>query len=178
MKRFREPIAIAVTTVLLLACVAPRIETRSRVEGRLESVHTVDVLLANVSGEGLSNDELPPSRELSEQAAVVLRSKGYRIAAREESDVRMAISARIDRVIRRTWSSDPDASALREIEIDEAVIVVAVFDDTSTKAVWSVEARSPLSRRQAFFFPTRDEIWVATLREAIEAFPISAPGGD
>ena len=165
-----------VTTMLLLGCAAARIETHSHAEGRIESVRTVYVLPVRFSRTEPGNLEGPADLDLHARAVGVLTTKGYSMVPAEESDIRMAIRARIDRVTRRTWSSDPDASALRDVAVNEAVIVVDVFDDTSTEAIWNAEARSRLPDRDSFLGPTRRDIWHATLRDAVQAFPAASAG--
>lgn len=171
MKRLRPFAATVATMALALGCLSARIETRSHAQGDLGPVRSVHVLTPRIQTSGTVPSEVPPADALRKQATAVLASKGYRSTDPDTSDARLALTLSTDRVTRRTWSSDPDASALRNVAVDEAVVVASLFVDASTEAVWTGEARARLPDRGCCFQPTLEEIWLATLREAIEALP-------
>jgi len=157
---------------ILAGCFTPRIETRSRVKGEVSAARSVHLL--PIERPGVPPDDWAATEKgMSGRVSEILTRKGYRVGPAEGSDLRISIAGRVERVTRRTWSSDPDASALENVEVSEAVLVVSAFDDRSNEAVWSVEARSLLPEIRPPFAPTHREIWLATLRDAAEAFPPS-----
>ncbi|HPG28541.1 MAG TPA: hypothetical protein PLW10_23115, partial [Myxococcota bacterium] len=105
-----------------------------------------------------------------------LSERGYHVAEDGGSDLQLAVSAKVDRVTRRTWSSDPDASALRDVELEEVVVVLRAFDGASPAEALRVEARRRLPDRALPFAPSLDELYRRTLGDAIDAFP-AATGG-
>ena len=169
--------AFAVAFALLTAaCVIPRIETRSSRQGDVRVIDAVHLLPVEFAPGALGDRTIGDA--LDANAAEMLERRSVRLVAAIEAAPRLAISARSERVSRRTWSSDPDASALREVEIEEAVVVLRLFDGGGTEPAWLAEARARLPEVDAVFGPTRRAVWLATLREAISALPDAAPSTD
>jgi len=168
--------------IALAACAAPRVELRARVDADVSRARSVRVLPAEVvpleEGDGALGSAAREalSGELRRLAEAGLSERGYRVAEDGGSDLQLAVSAKVDRVTRRTWSSDPDASALRDVELEEVVVVLRAFDGASPAEALRVEARRRLPDRALPFAPSLDELYRRTLGDAIDAFP-AATGG-
>lgn len=112
------------------------------------------------------------SPALRAQAEDALRAKGYSVAAvgSEDGDLVLEISARTEPVTRRTWSSDPDASALVLVERTDAVLSLRARNNEDAE-VWSCDARAPLPESGRPFAPDMDELWTDLLERALAKLP-------
>lgn len=74
----------------------------------------------------------------------LLRRRGFTISSGEPADATLELAHRVERVRKRSWSSDPDASGARLVERHEAVLALRLVRRVDGIEQWRSEARTLL----------------------------------
>jgi len=112
---------------------------------------------------------------LQVETKLQLARRGYLFAAPAQADLRVELYLRRGVMARRTWSSDPDASAAVYRDFPAAVLEVQVLDPRDSSELWRGEGRARLPERRNFFDPDPETIWLDTLGQVLDALPVRAP---
>jgi hypothetical protein len=83
----------------------------------------------------------------------------------------MQLSARIERVSKRTISPDPDTNHPVNRTFEEAVLELVSIDRASGDVLWRGEARGLLPQREGVIGRNRETVWKATLDALLESLP-------
>ncbi len=166
---------VCLSVAWLAASVAACISSRITVEGsdgeafaHATSLHVTSVADAKGS---IDAPTAPVADTLRSQAEAILRAKGYSITDAVDGDLILEIAHRTEPVSRRTWSSDPDASALKIVHRTDAVLALRGRDRIEDREVWFCEARAPLPESGRAFAPSMHELWTELLERALAKVP-------
>jgi hypothetical protein len=72
---------------------------------------------------------------------------------------------------RKTWSSDPDASAARLVKKSEAVVGIRAQSGSEGLELWRCEARSRLAESARAPGARATDVWSRILARALEPIP-------
>ncbi len=187
--RIRTALALAVVVPLFAACISNRVTVDASDATVLAQAATVYVSLAGVSATEAESgtaseteaDALAPARgpaidpalesALRARAEQALRAKGYAIGTAAESDLILELAPRHESVMRRTWSSDPDASGARVVQKSEAVLVLRALRGSEDTELWRGEARARLPDSALVFGTNAEAVWSQVLDRALERVP-------
>lgn len=111
-----------------------------------------------------AEEALAADARLRAQAETFLERRGGTTADSIRSAARLEIDRRVERVRKRSWSSDPDASGVRLVERDEAVVVLRLLRAESGAEAWRAEARTVVGNP-----PNDSEIDSQTFPRLLEA---------
>lgn len=164
------------------ACVTSRITVEASGDESLAAAKTVLVALLPTDTQARARAGQEPSAEtanaLRARIEEALLARGYAAAADDAGDLVLEIAPRVEHVSRRTWSSDPDASAPRLVSGTDLVLALR-GRDREDFTLWSCEARAPLpeSRRDEAEPGANDALWRELALRAIEKIPAQRPRG-
>ena len=153
------------------ACISSRItvaDSDGEAFAHATSLHVTSV--GDVKG-STDTSTASVANALRSQAEAVLRAKGYSIADAVDGDLILEIAHRTEPVSRRTWSSDPDASALKIVHRTDAVLALRGRDRNDDREVFFCDARAPLPESGRPFAPSMDELWTELLEHALTKVP-------
>ncbi len=180
--RFAPPASIAAALVALATlagCISPRVAVEASDAAPIARAGIIHVALvsaetapAEAAAEPGSEPVAPAIAEaLRADAERLLEQRGYAIGTAASSDLVLEIAARSERTARRTWSSDPDASASRIVRKPEAVIALRARDRKSGRDVWACDARARLPESAPVLGPSAEAVWLRVLDAALEDVP-------
>jgi len=164
------PLLVLFVVLLVIGCVRVHVDTQGRADARFEDYETVLVLPVVVHENAIEAGGAL-TRKIEARALEGLVARGY--AAGETADAQLAIQlvAEVQRSLRRTWSSDPDANSTVLREIDEALLTLRAVDRRRDVEVWRGEARTRLRDEDLLFSGGPDSTWTGALDELLEAVP-------
>ncbi len=164
-------ISLALLAASTSACISNRITVDAsdgEVVARASALH---VTLREDATEAAQSPTPSVASALRSRAEEALREKGYSITAAADADLILEITHRTEPVTRRTWSSDPDASAPRLVERTDAVLALRARGRSDDAEVWFCDARAPLPESGRAFAPSMDELWAELLEHALAKVP-------
>ena len=133
----------------------------------------VSALRVSFSGTAASAETPSPSptsmTALQARAESDLRAKGYSIATDDDVPI-LEIALHTEQVERRTWTSDPDASASKLVERTEAVVSLRARDGNGE--LWFCDAHAVLPKPGMPFAPKLDDVWAQLLERALAKVPV------
>jgi len=112
---------------------------------------------------------------LRDEAERALRAKGYTVAdaagnAGGAEVVLLLAGHRLPTRV-RSWSSDPDASAARLVEREEAVLALRARRRDDGEVIWRADARATLPEPERPFGPDAEATWSRLLDDALARVP-------
>ncbi len=175
----RLSLLVLFVLLALSACVSPPITVDASDAAPIARSATIHVALAAAADAGAS----PPGSAidpglgaeledaLKARAERALEARGYATGSASESDLVLELAPRAERTTRRTWSSDPDASALRTVAQAEAVLALRAHDPQAGHELWRGEARTKLADAARAPGPRATALWSQLLDRALERVP-------
>lgn len=103
----------------------------------LRSISSITVVNATPNDRG-------DQAALVARAEDLLRRRGFAISNGEPADATLELAHRVERVRKRSWSSDPDASGTRLVERHESVLALRIVRREDGVERWRSEARTLL----------------------------------
>lgn len=175
----RAPALAALAALTMLAgCISPRVAVEASDPAPIARAATVHVALASAdpapdeSGAGSAAPAAPAIAEtLRADAERLLEQRGYAIGTAASSDLVLEIGARSERTARRTWSSDPDASASRIVRKPEAVVALRALEREGGREIWACDARARLPETAPVLGTSAEAVWQRVLAAALEDVP-------
>ncbi|MEZ4331593.1 MAG: hypothetical protein R3F35_07550 [Myxococcota bacterium] len=162
---------------LALACIANPIRVDARDPKVLAATGRFSVSLApTAEGTMKSADEATTTR-LLDRLEDALASKGYSLEPPAQSELALELGLHKERVSRKTYSSDPDASGVRMVERTEAILTLRAVDHRRGIEIWRCDARGRLPEPELAFVESEQTVWNALLERALEAIPSRRRGG-
>lgn len=156
---------------LSLGCIANPIRVDARDPAVLDDTSRFFVSLApTTAGTAPTTDEATTA-SLLDRAEDALVRKGYAIEGPETSDLMLELSLRKERVSRKTYSSDPDASGVRMVERTEAILTLRAIDPRRGVEIWRCDARGRLPEPELAFVESESELWHTLLERALDEVP-------
>lgn len=176
--RFARPAAFAIALVALATlagCISPRVAVEASDAAPIARAETIHVVMAGqeTAAAQAGNEPIAPAvaEALRADAERLLERRGYAIGSAASSDLLLEITARSERSARRTWSSDPDASASRVVRKPEAVISLRARDRDTGGEVWTCDARARLPESTPGIGTSAEAIWRRILAAAFADVP-------
>lgn len=181
------PTACALALAAIAAfggCISPRVAVEASDAAPIARAATIHVALANADfteaeaeaeaaeAERGAQPVAPAVAEaLRAEAERQLETRGYAIGSAATSDLVIEIAARSEYTARRTWSSDPDASASRIVRKPEAVIALRAIEREGGREIWAGDARARLPESALTLRSSAEAVWQRVLAAALEGVP-------
>lgn len=168
-----------IATFILAACVTSPVSVDAGDATSLSRSATIHVALAPrpeaaaATTEGEIDRALDAAQEsaLRENAERALEAKGFAIGPASDSDLVFELAPRHRQTARRTWSSDPDASAVQVVKKSEAVLGIRARTQSEGVEVWRCDARARLPESNRGLGESADEVWARVLSRALAPIP-------
>lgn len=158
-------------------CIANRIRVDARDPKVLGETARFSLSLApTADGTAKAADEATTTR-LLDRLEDALASKGYALEPPAESELSLELALRKERVSRKTYSSDPDASGARMVERTEAILTLRAVDHRRGVEIWRCDARGRLPEPELAFVESEQTVWTTLLERALEEVPSRARDG-
>lgn len=180
----RLGLALTVVTATLallpsLGCVSSPVTVDASDAASLARSTTIHVALAPRPESAAPNPDgtveaaVAPALEsaLLAQAEQALEARGYAIGSAADSDLVLELAPREQTTVRRTWSSDPDATASQRVKKTEAVVEIRARSASEGLELWRCEARSRLPGSARSPGARATEVWSRILSRALEPIP-------
>lgn len=156
---------------LSLGCIANPIRVDARDPAVLDDTSRFFVSLAPTTAGAAPTTDEATTASLLDRAEDALVRKGYAIEGPETSDLMLELSLRKERVSRKTYSSDPDASGVRMVERTEAILTLRAIDPRRGVEIWRCDARGRLPEPELAFVESESELWHTLLERALDEVP-------
>lgn len=169
----------AIATLTLVGCASGPVTIDAGDAAPLSRSATIHVALAprpeseQPTADGAIEAALDPelASALRAQTERALEARGYAIGSATDSDLVVELAPREQRTARRTWSSDPDASAARLVQRSEAVLGIRALSRSEGVEIWRCEARAKLPESARSPGARATELWSRVLSRALEPVP-------
>ena len=162
---------------LAVGCIANPIRVDARDPKVLTDTTRFSVSLApTAEGTMKSADEATTTR-LLDRLEDALASKGYSLEPPAQSELSLELGLHKERVSRKTYSSDPDASGVRMVDRTEAILTLRAVDHRRGVEIWRCDARGRLPEPELAFVESEQTVWTTLLERALEEVPSRARDG-
>lgn len=170
-RRGRILVGLLCASGLALGCVANQIRVDARNPKALGDTASFSVSLAPTTEGATPATSEALATALLDRVEETLAAKGYEVEWLTESDLLLELSLRKERVSRKTYSSDPDASGARMVERTEAILTLRAVDHRRGVEIWRCDARGLLPEPDLAFVESETDLWNRLLERALAEVP-------